>query len=172
MINGKRNATRLGDPRLGDPRLGDPRLGDPGYDAPAYASLTMAGILLASLLGLAACESPQQRVSEKEDHLAAAGFVVQPANTPQRQAMLSRLPPHKFLQRPHGNETSFVYADPLVCDCLYVGSQQAYDRYKLYLEQKQLADERQTTAELYSDSAWDWGYWGPWYPGFGPGPGW
>jgi branched-chain amino acid transport system permease protein len=31
------------------------------------------------------------------------------------------------------------------------------------------------SAQMYSDSAWDWGAWGPWapdYSGFGPGGGW
>jgi hypothetical protein len=26
----------------------------------------------------------------------------------------------------------YVYADPDVCDCLYVGSQHAYERYKQF----------------------------------------
>jgi hypothetical protein len=99
---------------------------------------------------------------------------VQPANTPERQAMLNRLPPHHFMRREHNEIVSYVYADPLVCDCLYVGSQDAYGRYRAYVQQKKLADEQEMTAQLYSDSAWDWGGWGPWGPGFawGPGPGW
>lgn len=125
-------------------------------------------------VGVAACASPQQIVTQNEDNLAAAGFVAQPANTPGRQAMLNRLPPHHFVRRAHGDTVSYVYADPLVCDCLYVGSQDAYGRYQAYLQQKRLADEQETTAQIYSDSAWDWGAWGPWGPGFvvGPGPGW
>jgi hypothetical protein len=88
--------------------------------------------------------------------------------------MLSQLPPHKFVQRPHGDSVEFVYADPLVCDCLYVGSQEAYDRYRAYAQQKKLADEQQMTAQLYNNPGWNWGAWGPWGSGygFGPGPGW
>jgi hypothetical protein len=125
-------------------------------------------------LTVAACTTMQERVAQKEDNLAAAGFVVQPANTPERQAMLNRLPPHHFMRREHNGIVSYVYADPLVCDCLYVGSQDAYGRYRAYVQQKKLADEQEMTAQLYSDSAWDWGGWGPWGPGFawGPGPGW
>ena len=132
--------------------------------------------VLVLLSALGACVSPQQIVTEKEDNLAAAGFVARPANTPERRDMLVRLPPHQFVQRTHDNTISYVYADPLVCGCLYVGSQAAYDRYKLYIQQKKLADERQLTAQMYSDSAWDWGAWGPWGPGYGfaygPGFGW
>lgn len=133
----------------------------------------LSPLLLTSVFALAACTTPQERVSQKEDHLAAAGFDVRSANTPERQAMLNRLPPHRFVQRAHGSTFDYVYADPLVCDCLYTGTQQAYDRYRFYLQQKQLVDQQETTAQLYSDGAWNWGGWGPWGPGygFGPGPG-
>jgi hypothetical protein len=125
-------------------------------------------------LAVTACTTPQDRVSLQEDNLAAAGFVVRPANTPERQAMLNRLPPHHFVRRVNGDAVSYVYSDPLVCDCLYVGSQEAYGRYQAYLQQRQLVDQQETTAQIYSDSAWNWGAWGPWGPGygFGPGPGW
>ena len=42
-----------------------------------------------------ACDKRQN----KEDMLAAAGFTLVPANTPQRQASLSALPPHKFVHQ-------------------------------------------------------------------------
>ena len=68
---------------------------------------------------------------------------------------------------------SYVYADPLVCRCLYVGSQQAYGQYRQNAQQQKLADEQATTAQMYSDPSWSWGAWGPGFgPGFGPGPGW
>ena len=129
---------------------------------------------VAALLGAAlllACQSQQQLVSEKEDRLAAAGFVVKPANTPQRQAMLARLPANKFVMRQNGDTVHYVYADPLVCACLYVGTQQAYNQYKANQLAQHLADEQQMSAQMYSDAAWNWDAWGPWagpvYPGFG-----
>ncbi|MBS4074700.1 hypothetical protein KGY14_05790 [Ameyamaea chiangmaiensis] len=132
------------------------------------------------LVGLAACASTSSLVAQKEDHLAAAGFVVRPANTPQRQAMLNRLPPHHFVRREHGDAIHYVYADPLVCDCLYVGDQSAYQRYQAYVQAQNLADEQEMTAQTYQDQQWNWDNWGPWGPGFGPmgfgpgpfGPGW
>jgi hypothetical protein len=139
------------------------------------------GMLLGLLLGmgaLAACQTQQQIVSEHEDNLAAAGFVVRPANTPERQAMLNRLPPHKFVQRVSGDTVHYIYADPLVCGCLYVGTQQAFAQYKLHEQQQNLADEQLMTAQTYSDPAWSWNAWGPWGPGapygfvYGPGIGW
>jgi hypothetical protein len=126
-------------------------------------------LLLASVLSLAACATQQEQVAQKEDSLAAAGFTVRPANTPERQAMLNRLPPHHFVQRVHGDTVTYVYADPLVCDCLYVGTQQAYGQYRQHMQQQKLADEQQLAAQEYSDPAWNWGGWGPWGPGYGGG---
>jgi hypothetical protein len=127
------------------------------------------GALVASVLlvlgALAACQTQQQMVTQREDNLSAAGFIVKPANTPERQAMLNRLPPHKFVQRVSGDTVHYVYADPLVCGCLYVGTQQAYNQFKLHEQQQNLADEQAMTAQSYADPAWSWGAWGPWGPG-------
>ena len=132
-----------------------------------------AALALLPVLALGACMTQQQLVSDKEDSLAAAGFVLRPANTPERQAMLNRLPPHKFVRRVKGDNVSYVYADPLVCDCLYVGSQQAYGTYQAALQQKRIADEQEMTAQEYSDPAWNWTPWGYEFgPGFVVGPGW
>jgi hypothetical protein len=116
-------------------------------------------------LALSACESQATLVTKNEDALAAAGFVVRPANTPERITMLNRLPPHQFVQRANGDVVHYVYADPLVCGCLYVGTQAAYNQYKLHQLQQHLADEQLMTAQSYSDATWNWNVWGPWGPG-------
>jgi hypothetical protein len=127
------------------------------------------GMVLIVVFAIAACQSQSDLVAQKEDSLAAAGFVLRPANTPARIAMLNRLPPHQFIQRINGDVVHYVYADPLVCGCLYVGTQQAYSLYKQNQLQQHLADEQLMTAQTYSDAAWNWNAWGPWGgpPGFG-----
>lgn len=143
------------------------------HEIPSQTRLPGAkGAMLAGLFlcigALSACQSQQQIVADREDNLAAAGFLVRPANTPERQVMLHRLPPHKFVQRVNGDVVHYVYADPLVCGCLYVGTQQAYNQFKANQLQKNLADEQAMTAQTYSDSTWNWGAWGPWVgPGYG-----
>ena len=122
----------------------------------SIVGVTIVGSLALSICGLTACESQQQRVEQREDLLSAAGFIVRPANTPERQAMLNRLPPHKFVQRVNGDVVHYVYADPLVCGCLYVGTQQAYNQYKANQLQQNLVDEQQMTAQTYSDASWNW----------------
>jgi hypothetical protein len=115
-------------------------------------------IMLVLPVALVGCAN---QVQTKEDMLAAAGFTLVPANTPQRQASLSSLPPHKFVHQVRGNKVLFTYADPTICDCLYVGDQAAYDRYRANVFQKQIADEQQMTAQI---NEMNWGPWGPgWY---------
>ena len=108
---------------------------------------------------LAACASPQQRAENRENLLAAAGFTALPANTPARIASLRALPPNKGVQRTRGSSVRYVYADPLVCACLYVGDQAAYGRYRQEVFQRQLADEQAMTAQM-NQTNWDVGPWG------------
>jgi hypothetical protein len=55
-------------------------------------------VLLLGIGLMTACQTPKERVASREDNLAVAGFLARPANTPEREAMLSRLPSHKFVQ--------------------------------------------------------------------------
>ncbi len=118
---------------------------------------------LAACLLAAACATPQQRAQDRENLLSAAGFSVLPANTPGRIASLRSLPANKVVQQATGGTVRYVYADPLVCACLYVGDQAAYGRYRQQIFQRQLADEQSMTAQM-NQSAWDYGPWGgPFY---------
>ena len=113
-------------------------------------------VLLTACVG--ACTA---QVQNKEDMLAAAGFTLVPANTPERQAALKTLPPHKFVHQVRNNMVIYTYADPTICDCLYVGNQAAYDHYRANVFQKQIADEQAFTAQI---NEMNWGPWGPgWY---------
>src|SRR3978361_2084179 len=85
---------------------------------------------------VSSCAGLKQRsVTARENDLSAAGFLVKPANTPERQAMLQRLPPNKLVTRTNGDEVHYVYADAVVCNCIYVGSQQAYQQFQQHEQQ-------------------------------------
>jgi hypothetical protein len=71
---------------------------------------------------------------------------------------LTALPPHKFVRQVRNNIVIYTYADPTICDCLYVGNQAAYDRYRANVFEKQIANEQLMTAQI---SQMDWGPWGP-----------
>ncbi|MCH4021995.1 MAG: hypothetical protein LKH33_11275 [Acetobacter sp.] len=119
---------------------------------------------------LVACETHQELVTHKENHLAAAGFVEKMVETPEQKAAFAKLTPYKFIRVVKGDKVSYLYADPTVCGCVYVGSQQAYGQYEQYKQTRALANEEQDTALDYQNTGVDWD-WGPW--GWGPmGPVW
>ena len=121
------------------------------------------GVMAAGLV-LVGCATEQQIVQGKEDMLAAAGFTLRPAETPERQAELARLPPHRFVYQNRNGKIVYLYSDPTVCHCLYIGSEAAYQQYRRLALQKQIADEQVMAAQMNMDT-WNWGPWGPgwWY---------
>ena len=119
-----------------------------------------AALLVLGTLAVGACQSPQQQIASKEDSLAAAGFKFRPIDTPARQAAIRQLPPHKFSRQMRDGRVFYVYPDPTICGCLYVGDQNAYGRYRANVLAKKLADEQAMTATEMSMDSWDWGPWG------------
>jgi len=137
---------------------------------------SMATGLVFVAVGLASCVT-ESGIQNKENDLAAAGFVAKPANTSPRQAMLKRLPANKFLMRTKGDNVSYVYADPVNCNCIYVGNQKAYSQYRQSRQQERIANKQLLAAQTYADAQWNWAAWGPndfydFNGPFGPGYGW
>lgn len=115
--------------------------------------------LLPALL-LAACVSERERAQDTENLLAAAGFDAVPATTADRQQEMASLPPNQLLSRVQGDKLVYFYADPLVCNCLYIGNQAAYGRYRAEMFQRQIVDQQRLAAQSYENAAWNWGPWG------------
>ncbi len=124
----------------------------------------IALIAAASLGGCAAWQ--RDGITDRENVLSAAGFSVLPASTPQRQDMLAKLPPNRLSQLIQGDRVSYLFPDPVVCHCLYAGGQQQFAQYQLLRQQRAIADEQFTAAQINFNNGWDWGPWGgfgPWY---------
>jgi hypothetical protein len=68
-------------------------------------------------------------------YLSSAGFRVQVANDPAGQKALHALPAHRFVVNGTGEALRYFYAEPRHCVCIFVGTQQAYDRYLQMLNQ-------------------------------------
>ena len=114
---------------------------------------------------LTACAAYERsRVNAKEDMLAAAGFVQRPADSPARQAAMAGLPPHRFLRRVGDGQVTWLYADPTICNCLYVGGQKSFATYQARRLQQRIADDRAQVAADMSYTNWDWGPWSVGYP--------
>jgi hypothetical protein len=62
--------------------------------------------------------------------LISSGFNPIAATTPELTARLKSLPPNQFVLRNKSGRTYYVYADPSGCNCAFVGSPAAMDKYR------------------------------------------
>ena len=118
-------------------------------------SILLNTALMACVALAVGCSTTKQT----EDLLSAAGFKMMPATTPQQQAHLKTLPPHKVTMVNREGKTYFVFPDAKA-QVLYVGQQAQFDAYQKLRLQKQLAEEQVQAAE--GNAEGDWGPWGGW----------
>ena len=119
--------------------------------------------LIALSFGVTGCAAIRtHQTAETEQVLAAAGFQVKPADTPEKLAHLQTLTPRKVVRYTRDGQPQYVYADPETCKCLYVGDEQRYQKYQELSLQKQIADEQMSAAQTNWDASMNWGAWGPW----------
>jgi hypothetical protein len=127
-----------------------------------------ARIVITALVGSAALAGCMAMgAQEKEGQLAAAGFVRQQADTPQKVAKLQALPQNSivYVQRKKGNV--YIYADAAGCNCAFIGNDAAYQQYQQIRTANNIAQMQETTALLNQEAALDWGgAWGPYAPGW------
>jgi hypothetical protein len=129
-----------------------------------FAALLLVGSMGIVLGGCAAIRNA--RAIDTERMLAAAGFQMKMADTPEKLDRLEAMTQRKLVPHQKDGKVFYVYADATSCKCIYVGTEQAYQRYQKILVQKQIADEQMQAAEMNEDASmnWDaWGPWGPWY---------
>jgi hypothetical protein len=105
--------------------------------------LLAAGMLLLGNSVVSAVEAPSRPSLEQTSfYLSSAGFRLQVANDPAGQRALHALPAHRFVTNGAGEALRYLYAEPQRCVCIFVGSQQAYDRYlKLLNQPRQPTDD-------------------------------
>ncbi|HXW83741.1 MAG TPA: hypothetical protein VEJ86_05015 [Candidatus Binataceae bacterium] len=66
--------------------------------------------------------------------------------------------PLKIRFVPKNGKMHYWYADPVYCHCLYVGNQDAYDRYQQLRVQQGLAAREEEAAELNQSAAMEMSY--------------
>jgi hypothetical protein len=80
--------------------------------------------------GLLACAPPPgQEPVNKEDMLTAAGFKKRSIKTEAQLADFRNIPAHMIRPTSYKGKTVYVYADPTICGCLYMGGTTAYNTY-------------------------------------------
>jgi hypothetical protein len=104
--------------------------------AQSHRALRSLGVIPAIVLSLCASllvalETPSKPFLDKNSfYLASAGFRVQVANDAAGQKALRALPPHRFVMHRNGGDVRYLYAEPLHCVCVFIGTQAAYQAYR------------------------------------------
>src|ERR1700675_3757421 len=105
--------------------------------SPAYArgrKVLGAVPAIALLLGaslLAALEAPSKPFLDKNSfYLSSSGFKVQVANDAAGRQARHALPPPRFVIPRYGNDVRYLYAEPIHCVCIFIGTQAAYETYR------------------------------------------
>ena len=126
------------------------------------SSQRAAAIALAVVaLVFAGCTVPQN-VARMEALMIKAGFQVRRADTAERLAHLKTLTPLKLVRHDRDGTPYYVYADPDGCQCVYVGNEAAYQRYRTLAQDSQAAAVQQL-AEGGSGDSMRWGVWDPFF---------
>lgn len=120
-----------------------------------------------AIVGLLAsgCSTNSQAI-ETERLLAAAGFQMRLADTPDKLTRLTAQPQRTLVPHNQDGKIMYSYADAKVCKCIYVGTERAYGRYQKLALVHEDSVRRLQAAQYQEDAAMDmstWGPWGPWW---------
>ena len=125
--------------------------------------LKLFGMVLCIIIMLTGCAAiEKQDAIATERLLAAAGFKMQFADTAEQTDQLKNTAQRTLVPKRRGDNVYYIYADALACHCLYVGNEQAYQRYQQLALKKQIANQEVMAAEMNEDNALDWDSWGVW----------
>lgn len=122
--------------------------------------------LAALVITTSGCAALQrQGAMQQERMLAAAGFQMKFANTPTLASKAAEMPQRRVVPVPaDGGGVRYVYADAKWCNCIYAGSEKAYDRYQRLVVNSDIAAENAEAADEEAEAQMDWGAWGGWGP--------
>ena len=134
------------------------------FHAPLSARRGRLAVLVAGILSAALVLGCTGQTIRTERLLAAAGFQMRLANTPEREAHLKTMTQHQLVPHEENGAMRFVYADADYCKCVYVGTEAAYQRYQKYAMRQERADTQLEAAQMNEDASMNWGMWGPWGP--------
>jgi len=112
------------------------------------------------------CASVQQ---EKENLAIAAGFKVITPKGADQQAILAKLPARKVTPVTYKGKQYYVLPDA-ANNQAYVGGPKQYQTYQQLRLARQISNDNLMAAQMNQDAAMNWGMWGGW--GYGMGPGW
>ena len=117
------------------------------------------GLVGVALLLLGGCATMTPVINGREQKLAESGFKTQAVNTPAQEEMVKHLTAFVVTKVPAKGADAYVYWDPKICKCLYVGDEQTWSRFQDNKTEFSFT-RRETKATPYMDkSPWSWEPW-------------
>ena len=87
------------------------------------SAIRPAAVLSGIALALASCQALEnEEAQDTEQMLAAAGFHMKQASTPEQLANLEAMTQREVVIHDQDGQPRYVYADAEDCKCVYVGS--------------------------------------------------
>jgi len=88
-------------------------------------------LALSAVAALAQINLDPEPLTPRTDSLfTLSGFVPRFADTSGKMKHLMALPPDRLVTRTRNGKTTYLYADPNICRCVYVGTPEAYRVYQ------------------------------------------
>jgi hypothetical protein len=110
-------------------------------------TLTTIGFLALGITFFISCAGTGKMAAFQIDEmLVRSGFQLHTADTPKKRDFLKALPENKFLYKMCNKKMFYFYVDDASCQCLYVGDEQAYLRFKQSVKENQMDERIDTTS--------------------------
>src|SRR3989441_4640143 len=110
---------------------------------------TVLSVALAAAMVLTGCATIRRSEAHStEQLLAAAGFVMRPADTAERQQRLAARPPYRLESHTKDGKGVYTYAHPEGCKWPYVGGAKEYSEYQHLRLQRQIAADEACAGPL------------------------
>lgn len=108
----------------------------PRFRLPGAALVAIAASLLFGGSLLLALETPSQPFLQKNGfYLESAGFKAKFATDAAGREALEKLPSHRFVVHTNARGARYLYADPKMCVCIFVGTRENFLNYQDILRQ-------------------------------------
>ncbi len=126
-----------------------------------FKCTVIIGIMAVALAG---CAGTERKAMKMERNLLHVGFQMKLADTPEKMKRLNGLPQREIFRYEKDGRIHFVYADAEECECVYVGSESAYQRFVNLKRDKKLDQKNRVSREMRTIPSIDMQTWGPWGP--------
>lgn len=110
-------------------------------------NLTSMGFTLLIFALLMSCAGTGKlSPSQMDEVLVNAGFKLHKADTPKKLYFLKSLPQNKLVHKMYNEKMFYFYFDGSSCQCVYVGDERAYLRFKQLVKEENLDERIDTTS--------------------------